>query len=79
MQNIQINKAVGENEKCVFYFKKKLNGLFGQPNIFIDCFLHYTLTGEGTHNLGISEMLKSTELPGQGHSTFKTAFFWTYS
>ena len=30
-QNIQINKAIGENERCVFlFYGKKLNGLFGQ-------------------------------------------------
>ena len=28
-KNIQINKVIGENEKCVFYFTEKLNGLFG--------------------------------------------------
>ena len=32
-QNIQINKVIGKNEKCVFYFMEKLNRLFGQPNI----------------------------------------------
>ena len=32
-QNIQINKVIGEIEKCVFYFTEKLNGLFDQPNI----------------------------------------------
>ena len=30
-QNIQINKVICENEKCVFY-GKNLNELFGQPN-----------------------------------------------
>ena len=34
LQTMQINKVTGENEKCVFYFtEKKLDGLFGQPNI----------------------------------------------
>ena len=33
-KNIQINKAIAENEKCVFYFnEKKTYRLFGQPNI----------------------------------------------
>ena len=27
-QHTQINKVIGENEKCVFYFTKKLNRLF---------------------------------------------------
>ena len=31
-QNIQINKVIGENEKCAFFHRKNLNGLFGQPN-----------------------------------------------
>ena len=31
-QNIQINKFIGENENCIFYFTGKLNELFGQPN-----------------------------------------------
>ena len=31
-QNIQINKVIGENEKCVFYFMEKTYGLFGQHN-----------------------------------------------
>ena len=32
-QNIQINKVIGENEKCVIYFmEKKPYGLFGQPS-----------------------------------------------
>ena len=31
-QNIQMNKVIGENEKCVLYFMEKLNRLFGQPN-----------------------------------------------
>ena len=31
-ENIQINKVIGENEKCVFYFTEKLNRLSGQPN-----------------------------------------------
>ena len=31
---IQINKVIGENEKCVFHFTgKKAYRLFGQPNI----------------------------------------------
>ena len=25
-----MNRVIGENEKCVFYFMEKLNGLFGQ-------------------------------------------------
>ena len=28
-----MNRVIGENEKCVFYFMEKLNGLFGQSNI----------------------------------------------
>ena len=31
-QNIQINKVIGENEKCVFSLTAKLNRLFGPPN-----------------------------------------------
>ena len=27
-----MDKVIGENEKRVFYFIEKLNGLFGQPN-----------------------------------------------
>ena len=35
-QNIQINKVIGENEKCVFYFMEKtLKVPFGQPNVTI--------------------------------------------
>ena len=30
-QNIQINKVIGENEKCVFYSTEKLNGLLATP------------------------------------------------
>ena len=31
--NIQINKVIGENEKCVFYFMEKNHrNIFGQPN-----------------------------------------------
>ena len=33
-QNIQINKVISENEKCVFYFTGKIYGLFGQPNMW---------------------------------------------
>ena len=34
-QNIQINKVISENEKCVFHFMgKKCNRLFGQRNTF---------------------------------------------
>ena len=33
-QNIQINKVIGENEKCVFYFTEKSIHIFGQPNTF---------------------------------------------
>ena len=33
-QNIQIKKVIGKNEKmCPLFYRKKLNGLFGQPNI----------------------------------------------
>ena len=33
IQNIQITKVIGKNEKYVlFYIQKKLNGLLGQPN-----------------------------------------------
>ena len=33
-QNIQINKIIGENEKCVFYFmEKKTREVLRQPNI----------------------------------------------
>ena len=38
-QTIQINKVIGENEKRVFYFTEKPNGLFGQPNVITG---HYT-------------------------------------
>ena len=31
-QNIQINKVIDEDEKCVFYFTEKNKELFGQPN-----------------------------------------------
>ena len=31
-ENIQINKGIGENEECIFYFTEKTKGLFGQPN-----------------------------------------------
>ena len=31
--NTLFNKALGENEKCVFYFYLKTKGIFGQPNI----------------------------------------------
>ena len=34
-QNIQINKVIGENEKCVFSFTEKRKGFFGQPNILL--------------------------------------------
>ena len=30
-QNIQINKVIGENEKCVFYFMEKLYELLANP------------------------------------------------
>ena len=33
-QNLQINKVIIESEKCVFYFMKKLNKLFGQPKTY---------------------------------------------
>ena len=36
-QNIQIIKVISENEKCVFYFMERINGLFGQPNICNCC------------------------------------------
>ena len=41
-QNIQINKAIGENEKCVFYFTEKTKQTFDQPNIrtFVNRALH---------------------------------------
>ena len=32
-QNTQINKVIGENEKCVFILRKKLNERFGQLNM----------------------------------------------
>ena len=36
LKNIQINKVIGDNEKCVFYFtEKKTYGLFGQPNVIL--------------------------------------------
>ena len=31
-QNIQINKVIDEDEKCVFYFTEKNKELFGQPS-----------------------------------------------
>ena len=39
--NIQINKVIGEDEKCVFYFteKRKPYGFFGQPNITESMFI----------------------------------------
>ena len=30
-----MNKVIGENEKCVFYFMEKVNGLFGQPSTLL--------------------------------------------
>ena len=39
IQNIQINKVVGENEEYSFDFcGKKLNGLFVQPSIIVQLF-----------------------------------------
>ena len=33
MVDMLLNKVLGENEKCVFYFYlKKLKEIFGQPN-----------------------------------------------
>ena len=32
-QNIQINKLIGESEKCLLFYAKKLNGLFGQSSM----------------------------------------------
>ena len=36
-QNIQINKVIGENETCIFFFilQKKPYGLFVQPNTYL--------------------------------------------
>ena len=31
-KNIQINKVIGENEKCVFYLMEKINTVFGLLN-----------------------------------------------
>ena len=31
--NTLLNKVLGEDEKCVFYFYLNPKGLFGQPNI----------------------------------------------
>ena len=31
-QNIQISKVIGANEKRLFYFTEKKDGLFGQPS-----------------------------------------------
>ena len=31
---LKINKVIGENEKCIFYFMEKPYGIFGQPNTF---------------------------------------------
>ena len=33
-QNIQINKVIGKMKNVSFILWKKLNGLFGQPNIY---------------------------------------------
>ena len=38
-QNIQINKVIGKNEKKSLILWKKLNSLFGQPNIFYNSLL----------------------------------------
>ena len=29
-QNIQISKVIGENKKCLLFYRKKLNGVFDQ-------------------------------------------------
>ena len=55
-QNIQINKVIGENEKCIFY-GKKLNGLFGQPNITLEC-----------HLLGMTQYSRKRKQPASGPS-----------
>ena len=34
-QNIQINKVIGENEKCLLFYRRKPYRLFGQPNIYL--------------------------------------------
>ena len=34
-QNIEINKVIDENEKCVLFLQKKTCGLLGQPNIWM--------------------------------------------
>ena len=37
-QNVQINKVIGEDEKCAFYFlKEKNHGLLGQRNNLVTC------------------------------------------
>ena len=36
-KNPQINKVIGKNGKCVFYFTEKLNRIFGQLNIITSC------------------------------------------
>ena len=43
-RHTQINKVIGENEKCVFYFTKKLNRLFGQPNISLKMAFNFLLS-----------------------------------
>ena len=35
MVNTLLNKVLGENEKCVFYFYLKTEELLGQPNNFV--------------------------------------------
>ena len=40
-QNIQINKVISENKKCVFCFAEKTKWAFCQPNILQFCYYQY--------------------------------------
>ena len=59
-QNIQINKVIGNNGKCVFILQKKTIGTFGQRNIcifwtfYINGIIQYVLLWTGSftwHNI----------------------------
>ena len=45
-QNIQINKVIGENVKCLLFYGKNLKGLFGPPNISLDLPQHLQMYRE---------------------------------
>ena len=37
-QNIQVNKLIGENEKCIFYFKEQSIQTFWPTRYYTPCF-----------------------------------------